>query len=261
MAKCEECVKMCEMYAFDESAYISDNDISENKDDLDTKEIKNISEIKNDLDTKEIKNTSEIKDDLDTKETKGDSDAKEIKSTSETKENKNASEIKDDLQFKQEEYLKNTNSINEIKIKYVDKSVLKEMLEKCTSEYKKVLTALSIYIGKMICDEDHPENHCIKYVDKRYNVLNIIVKKQDGKKVLEKADLDGICYIASPRIFACVKAKLKECLVYYKKDEDFMDLYEDTIDDFKSYLTEEFVRKALKLSIKLNILSNKKMKY
>jgi hypothetical protein len=156
-------------------------------------------------------------------------------------------------------------SINNINLFYVKEDKMKGLIETYDKDKSRLAELLSCYIRDIICNKHHPENHCIKYINKRNMIFNIVIN--EGTEVergnIQKSKTDKyniICDIASKYMFKYILKNLKRCLVFYRKDEDFQDLYEDTVIQIKQDLDINVIVRALKLCLKNYILQDTSMK-
>ena len=130
--------------------------------------------------------------------------------------------------------------------------------EKFTGD--KVNLLLSDYIKDMICNNEHPENHAVKYVKKNPPTFNTQLEDSEGNTISVIKGLKDTCELLSDPILDKLKVKMKE---FIKKDTepefDYM-LYENAIKELKKELNKKNVKKALSSVLKNDILNNIELK-
>lgn len=154
---------------------------------------------------------------------------------------------------------KTLNTINELDTSYLKINKMKELIDIYDTNKYKLNNLLSEYIKNIICNENYPENHCIKYVDKKMKIFSIYITENGIKKYI-RDNYKQLCYIASEYFYNIIKKQLSKCLKFYKDDNEFENLYEDTIIEFKKDLTMDNISKALKTCLHVYILNDKNMK-
>ena len=151
------------------------------------------------------------------------------------------------------------NIINDLNLDYLEINKIKEMIDIYDTNKDKLNNLLSEYIKNIICNENYPENHCIKYVDKKMKIFSHYITEYGVKKYI-RDNSKQLCHIASEYFYKIIKKQLSKCLKFYKDDSEFQNLYEDTIVEFEKNLNIDNVHKALKTCLHAYILSDKKMK-
>jgi len=173
----------------------------------------------------------------------------------------------------------NINPISKLDIQYIEYVKMQTLIEKYDQDrvnleyYKdgtkekftgdKVNLLLSDYIKDMICNNEHPENHSVKYVKKNPPTYNSIVEDTDGNTVSVIKGLKDTCELLSDPILDKLKIKLKEFISKYKRDtepEFDYTLYENAIKELKKELNKKNVKKALSSVLKNDILNNIELK-
>lgn len=160
---------------------------------------------------------------------------------------------------KEIEIITQLNTIDDLNLKYLEINKIREIIDIYDTNKHKLNILLSEYIKNIICNENYPENHCIKYVDKKMKIFSLYITEQGVKKYI-RDNCKQLCYIASEYFYKIIKKQLSKCLKFYKDDSDFQDLYEDTIVEFEKNLNIDNVHKALKTCLHAYILSDKNMK-
>lgn len=154
---------------------------------------------------------------------------------------------------------KTLNAIDELDTSYIKINKMREMINIYDTNKDKLNNLLSEYIKNIICNENYPENHCIKFVDKKMKIFSLYII-EDGVKKHIRDNYKQLCHIASEYFYKIIKKQLSKCLKFYKDDSDFQNLYEDTIIEFEKDLNIDNVNKALKICLHAYILNDKNMK-
>ena len=81
-----------------------------------------------------------------------------------------------------------------------------------------------------------------------------------GENINVIKNLKDSCELLSKPVLANLKRKLRECNKVYKNDEDFQNMYEDTVRDIYRELNKESVKKALSTVLQTDILNDIEMK-
>jgi hypothetical protein len=160
------------------------------------------------------------------------------------------------------EYIKMQNLIQKYDEDRVQLDYFKDgTKEKFTGD--KVNLLLSDYIKDMICNNEHPENHAVKYVKKNPPTYNTQIEDTEGNTVSVIKGLKDTCELLTDPILDKLKVKLREFINKYRKDTepefDYM-LYENAIKELKKELNKKNVKKALSSVLKNDILNNIEMK-
>ena len=154
---------------------------------------------------------------------------------------------------------KTLNAIDELDTSYIKINKMREMINIYDTNKDKLNNLLSEYIKNIICNENYPENHCIKFVDKKMKIFSLYII-EDGVKKHIRDNYKQLCHIASEYFYKIIKKQLSKCLKFYKDDDEFQNLYEDTIIEFEKDLIINNVNKALKICLHAYILNDKNMK-
>ena len=127
---------------------------------------------------------------------------------------------------------------------------------------EKLNLLLTDYIKDVICDNEHPENHAVKYIKKKPPTYNCFVEDTEGNTVTVIKGLKDTCELLSDPMLNTLKVKLKEFLQKYKEDDSNFDysLYEDAIKQLRKELNKGTVKKALSSVLQNDILNNIQMK-
>lgn len=157
------------------------------------------------------------------------------------------------------EIITELNTIDDLNLEYLEIDEMREIIDIYDTNKHRLNSLLSEYITNIICNENYPENHCIKYVDKRKNIFSLYITENGIKKHIRN-NCNQLCNIASEYFHKIIKKQLSKCLKFYKDDEDFQDLYEDTVILFEKDLTIDNISKALKTCLHAYILNDKNMK-
>lgn len=151
----------------------------------------------------------------------------------------------------------NVNPITKLDTKHVEPEKMKKLVEEYT--YEKLNLLLSDYIEDIIHNKKVPDNHCVKYVKKKPPTYSSIIEK-DGETITVIKNLKDSCELLSQPVLETLKKKLKECNRLYKTDEEFQNMYEDTIKDVYRELNKDTVKKALRSVLEDSILNDIEMK-
>ena len=148
----------------------------------------------------------------------------------------------------------NINPISKLDVSYIDPIKMKELVE--NYQFPSLTYLLSNYIKEIIHNKDHPENHSIKYIKMKPPTFSSKI----GENINVIKNLKDSCELLSEPVLANLKKKLKECNKVYKNDEDFQNMYEDTVRDIYRELNKESVKKALSTVLQIDILNDIEMK-
>jgi hypothetical protein len=148
------------------------------------------------------------------------------------------------------------NTINELNIDYLEIKEMRKLIDIYDTNENILNSLLSEYIKNIICNEKHPENHCIKYVDKKMKIFSFYII-ENGIKIHIKDNYKYLCNITSEYFYKIIKNQFSKFLEFYKDD---IHLYKDTIIKFKKELNINNISKALKTCLHAYILNDKNMK-
>jgi len=161
----------------------------------------------------------------------------------------------------------NINPITKLNVNYIAPEKMKALIENYDTETSKTPEKLNLllseYIKGVICDNEHPENHAIKYTKRKPPTYNSLVEDTDGNTVSVIKGLKDTCELLSDPILNKLKLKMKEFINKYKGDDDpdfDYCLYEDAINQVRKELNKDNVKKALSSVLKNDILNNIEMK-
>lgn len=162
----------------------------------------------------------------------------------------------------------NINPITKLNINYIEPEKMKALIESydngSSKNHDKLNLLLSDYIKNVICDEQHPENHAVKYTKKKPPTYNSLTEDADGNPVTVIKGLKDTCELLSDPILNQLKSKMREFIKKYKNDGDDnvfdYSLYEDAISQLRKELNKENVKKALSSVLRNDILNNIEMK-
>ena len=161
----------------------------------------------------------------------------------------------------------NINPITKLNVNYIEPEKMKALIESydngSSKNPDKLNLLLSDYIKDVICDEQHPENHAVKYTKKKPPTYNSITEDADGNPVTVIKGLKDTCELLSDPILNQLKSKMKEFVNKYKGDDDpnfDYSLYEDAINQLRKELNKDNVKKALSSVLRNDILNNIEMK-
>ena len=149
------------------------------------------------------------------------------------------------------------NPISKLNVDYIIPDKMKDLVE--GYNYPKLNYLLTNYIKDIIHNKEHPENHSVKYIKKKPPTFSNTIN-QDGKIINVIKNLKDSCELLSEPVLATLKKKLRECTREFKNDEDFQNVYEDTVRDIKKELNKDVVKKALSTVLQTDILNDIEMK-
>jgi hypothetical protein len=158
------------------------------------------------------------------------------------------------------------NPITKLNVSYIEPEKMKVLIESYDEQPKnsdKLNLLLSDYIKDVICDNDHPENHAVKYTKKKPPTYNSLIEDTNGNTVSVIKGLKDTCELLSDPILNKLKLKMKEFINKYKTDDDpnfDYSLYEDAINQLRKELNKDNVKKALSSVLRNDILNNIEMK-
>jgi hypothetical protein len=149
------------------------------------------------------------------------------------------------------------NPINKLNVDYIIPDKMKGLVE--DYNYPKLNYLLTNYIKDIIHNKEHPENYSVKYIKRKPPTFSNTINK-DGKNINVIKNLKDSCELLSEPVLATLKKKLRECTREFKNDEDFLNVYEDTVRDIKKELNKDSVKKALSTVLQTDILNDIEMK-
>ena len=155
----------------------------------------------------------------------------------------------------------NLRTVNNLNLNYIEVNEMVSLIDEYDTNHPRLTSCLSLYIKNIICNKEHSENHCIKYVDKRKELYSLYVTDKDGNNKIIIDTCTSICNIASRYFLDLIVQKLKKCIKSYKNNIEFENMYEDTICDLKTDLQIDNITKALKLCLQAYIATDSTMKY
>lgn len=186
--------------------------------------------------------------------------------------NTNNVNIKIELQPISDISLKNEEALYSLIEKYFDIKQIKN--EESFKNVKDVKFLLSDFLKQQFCNVEHPEKHCIKYINKYPPSYHISEKRNINGEVITtiRGFKDAIDLLSDPVLTALKKAlgsfekTLKKDTIKAikndKEDELKYDypLYDTTIKALKNELNKSNVQAALKQFLKHDILNDINMK-
>lgn len=150
------------------------------------------------------------------------------------------------------------NSIENIDVSYIKDSVMKKL----TSEYKtgepSVNLLISDYIKQMLCNKEHPENHSVKYIQKKPPLFNTKMLDSDGKIINVVKNLSETLELIHDPILNILISKLKDYIKNYKEDPEYD---RDKVNYIYKEMKQETVYEALRTVLKNDILQDIEMKF
>lgn len=150
------------------------------------------------------------------------------------------------------------NPVNKLNVDYIVPDKMKDLVEEYNYDKRNYL--ISNYIKEMIHNKDHPENHSVKYVKKKPPTFSNTIENAEGESINVIKNLKDSCELLSEPVLANLKQKLRQCKKVFKNDEEFQNLYEDTVKDIYKELNKDVVKKALSTVLQTDILNDIEMK-
>ena len=139
---------------------------------------------------------------------------------------------------------------------------MKQVIETYDTDKTKLNFLLTEYLNGVLCDQDHPENHAVKYVKRYPPTFNSITEDADGNVITTIKGLKDTCELLSDPVLDVLKVKLTECIKKYKKEENDYDysLYEDAIKEIRKEFKKDNIKKVLSNFLKNDLINNIEMK-
>jgi NAD-dependent dihydropyrimidine dehydrogenase PreA subunit len=156
--------------------------------------------------------------------------------------------------------------INKLSLDHISPDKMKELIEKYDHDRTKLQFLLKDYINNILCDNEHPENHAIKYIKRYPPTFNSVTEDSEGNIITVIKGLKDTCELLSDPLLDVLKVKLTECIKKYKKDtaDDNSDydytLYEDAIRELRKELNKDKIKKILSNFLKNDLINNIEMK-
>jgi hypothetical protein len=151
--------------------------------------------------------------------------------------------------------------IEKMNLDYIEKEYLQEMFDKLNKDQAGNMDlVLKNYIRKILSNEDHPENHAVKYTKKDPPMFSTLITEDDKQKHVIN-DLVDTCELISEPLIEQMLKKIKKSWREFCQDPDFDETMDvNLLDDLRSKLKNENVRRILKKYLKSDILENVEMK-
>jgi hypothetical protein len=152
--------------------------------------------------------------------------------------------------------------ITKLSLEHISPDKMKQVIETYDMDKTKLNFLLTEYINNVLCDQDHPENHAVKYVKRYPPTFNSITEDADGNVITTIKGLKDTCELLSDPVLDVLKVKLSECIKKYKKEENEYDysLYEDAIKELRKELKKNNIKKVLSNFLKNDLINNIEMK-
>ena len=157
----------------------------------------------------------------------------------------------------------NVQPITKLSIDHISTDKMKSVIEKFDTDKSKLTLLLTEYINGLLCDQDHPENHAVKYVKKYPPTFNSLTEDSEGNLVNIIKNLKDTCELLTDPVLEVLKKKMSEFLKKYRADTepDFdYGLYEDGIRELRKEFKKETIKKVLSSFLKNDLLNNIEMK-
>jgi hypothetical protein len=153
--------------------------------------------------------------------------------------------------------------ITKLSLEHISPDRMKQVIETYDSDKSKLNYLLTDYLNGMLCDQEHPENHSIKYTKKYPPTFNSTTEDSDGNIITTIKGLKDTCELLSDPVLDVLKTKLGECIKKYKKDDNInydYSLYEDAIKELRKELKKDNIKKVLSNFLKNDLINNIEMK-
>ena len=153
--------------------------------------------------------------------------------------------------------------ITKLSLEHISPDRMKQVIETYDSDKTKLNYLLTDYLNGMLCDQDHPENHAVKYTKRYPPTFNSVTEDSDGNIITTIKGLKDTCELLSDPVLDVLKTKLSECIKKYKKEDDInydYSLYEDAIKELRKELKKDNIKKVLSNFLKNDLINNIEMK-
>lgn len=150
------------------------------------------------------------------------------------------------------------NSIENLDVSYIADSVMKKLASEYRPGEPSVNLLISDYIKQMLCNKEHPENHPVKYIQKKPPLFNTKMLDSDGKIINVVKNLSETLALIHDPILNILISKLKDYIENYKEDPEYD---RKKVNSIYREMKQETVREALKTVLKNDILQDIEMKF
>ena len=153
--------------------------------------------------------------------------------------------------------------ITKLSLEHISPDRMKQVIETYDSDKSKLNYLLTDYLNVMLCDQEHPENHAVKYTKRYPPTFNSVTEDSDGNIITTIKGLKDTCELLSDPVLDVLKTKLSECIKKYKKENDInydYSLYEDAIKELRKELKKDNIKKVLSNFLKNDLINNIEMK-
>jgi hypothetical protein len=153
--------------------------------------------------------------------------------------------------------------ITKLSLEHISPDRMKQVIETYDSDKTKLNYLLTDYLNGMLCDQEHPENHAVKYTKRYPPTFNSVTEDSDGNIITTIKGLKDTCELLSDPVLDVLKTKLSECIKKYKKEDDInydYSLYEDAIKELRKELKKDNIKKVLSNFLKNDLINNIEMK-
>ena len=153
--------------------------------------------------------------------------------------------------------------ITKLSLEHISPDRMKQVIETYDNDKTKLNFLLTEYLNGVLCDQEHPENHAVKYTRKYPPTFNSITEDAEGNIITTIKGLKDTCEVLSDPVLDVLKIKLSECIKKYKKDDNInydYSLYEDAIKELRKELKKDNIKKVLSNFLKNDLINNIEMK-
>jgi hypothetical protein len=152
--------------------------------------------------------------------------------------------------------------IDKLNMDYIKKEDLQIMFDKLNKDQVGNMDmVLKNYIQSLIANPDHPENHAVKYTKKDPPMFRTLITDANNTEKHVINDLKDTCDLISEPLIEQMLKKIKASWREFRQDPDFDETMDvNLLEDLRSKLKNENVRRILKRFIRSDILENVNMK-
>jgi hypothetical protein len=153
--------------------------------------------------------------------------------------------------------------ITKLSLEHISPDRMKQVIETYDNDKTKLNFLLTEYLNGVLCDQEHPENHAVKYTRKYPPTFNSITEDAAGNIITTIKGLKDTCEVLSDPVLDVLKVKLCECIKKYKRDDNInydYSLYEDAIRELRKELKKDNIKKVLSNFLKNDLINNIEMK-
>ena len=148
------------------------------------------------------------------------------------------------------------NPITKLNTSYLKHELMQEIVDVFDVDPGRINVLLAEYIGHIIHNKEHPENHSVKYVSKRPPLFNTQIEK-NGETVGVTKNVKDTCALIVQPIQDIINKKLRLYDKKYQYDDDYC---EKLVRELKNEINSSSVKNALKSILTTDIINDIEMK-